>query len=68
MGFLDVNLASTPCCGLISRSKEWVVDSSHENGGYYLGEEAVELAGAYLDQGICPDCKTNIRALARGQW
>jgi hypothetical protein len=63
MSIGNITLASTPCCGLISRSYECFADESSETGwthnpggDYAPGRETFVTEELQLKQGICPDC------------
>lgn len=63
MGIGTVNIASTPCCGLIQRSYDCHPDENsstgwtHDLGGDYTPTvEDCILEMAQLEKAICPDC------------
>lgn len=62
----SLNLASTPCCGLISRSYDCYPDQNsetgmmHQPGGEYAPTpEDFRVEFLKLEIGICPDCNEN---------
>lgn len=63
MGIGTINLASTPCCGLISRSYDCSPNENsetgwtHSPGGDYAPtqKDFPEIQNS-LDKGVCPDC------------
>lgn len=66
MGMGTINLASTPCCGLIHRSYDCYPDGSsstgftHNPGGDYAPTpEDFRLEIFRLEIGFCPDCNKN---------
>lgn len=67
MGIGTINLASTPCCGLVQRSYDCSPSETseagwtHNPGGDYAPthEDYPEVQNS-LDKGVCPDCQQSM--------